>query len=131
MPKDYICEQCDYTISLGWYHYHELKDGYGARTKFACGKCGVTHYVEHALPDSGRSDRYLYLPERSVMSKHGMSAPPGPPRISNDKFAGFDTFLCPVCEQEGTVITEGMLEGALPFCPVCQEEMALLTEWVT
>ena len=130
MPRDYICRKCDYTISVGWYHYHELKDGYGARTKFACGGCGTTHYVEHADCTSGIPDRYLYLRKRSKYSmEHRMSVAGAVPEVSADLFSGFDDFVCPVCQRKGSVITEQSVNERLPVCPLCEDEMAYLTSW--
>ena len=132
MPKDFICKPCGYTISVGWYHYHEFKEGYGARTKFACGQCGICHYVEHADRTSSIPDRYLYLRERSGLSeKHPASQPPGPAEVSSDLFTSFDSFVCPVCQSRGKVITEQAVKEHLPACPLCKEEMALLTEWTS
>jgi hypothetical protein len=132
MPSDYICKSCKYTMSLGWYHYHGLKDGYGARTMFACAACGVTHYVEHAAPGDITRDRYLYQRERSSVSDEGSTArQPGPPRVSNDLFEGFSAFVCPVCESVGTVILEQNIDDSLPRCCLCEQEMDLLTKWVS
>lgn len=132
MPKDFICRKCDYTISVGWYHYHEFKDGYGARTKFACGACGITHYVEHADRTSSIPDRYLYLRERCKFSKeHCMSLAGVAPEVSADLFSGFDDFVCPVCQRKGSVITEQSVKDQLPACPLCEEKMDLLTEWTS
>lgn len=132
MPKDFICRPCGYTISLGWYHYHELKDGYGARTRFACGHCGVTHQVEHADRTSSTPDRYLYHRARSVLSeKYQISEGPGPAEVSTDTFTTFESFVCPVCQTKGKVITEQAIKDHLPTCPLCEEDMDLLTEWIS
>ena len=132
MPKDYTCKSCDYTISLGWYHYHELQEGYGARTTFACGHCGITHHIEHAAPLSKLPDRYLYLKSRSSLDYKSMTSQlPSQPKVSNDIFTGFDSFKCPVCHKQGEVITGQSTKTDLPKCPLCKETMALITEWIT
>ncbi len=131
MPQDLICRKCNFTMSVGWYHYHDFSSGYGSRTAFACGKCGVTHYVEHAVTE-GTLDRYLYHEKRSCLwEKNQASMPPGKPKESSDQFTGFDNFVCPICSDKGNVITAEKLQSGTPKCPVCGEPLEDLGFWVT
>ena len=131
MPQDLICRACNYTVSVGWYHYHDIKNGYGARTAFVCAACGVTHYVEHSI-EKGTPDRYLYHKSRSLLWKErGVSMPPGEPEISNDVFTGFENFVCPSCKTKGKVLTEDMLKMNPVICCLCGNKMEELVFWVT
>ncbi len=131
MPQDLICRKCDYTMSIGWYHYHDLSSGYWARTAFACGKCGITHYVEHAT-DEDKQDRYLYHDERSTWSEDmDVSMPPDGLRESTDLFTCFEDFTCPGCRARGSVITTETLEIGVPDCPLCGSKLEELGFWMT
>ncbi len=130
MPQTLTCRTCDYGITLGWFHYHDMSSGYGSQTGFACGNCGVTHYVEHAIGED-KPDRYLYHRERSDMATGDMAEEMPEPRISNDEFASFDDFVCPVCKAKGNVLTEESLEDGLPDCPLCGEPFEHAGFWIT
>ena len=130
MPQDLICRDCDYTVSIGWYHYADAANGYGARTAFACAQCGVTHYVEHAVVDSN-PDRYLYHARRSSLWKErNASMPPGDVEKSDDRFEGFESFSCPACGGKGRVITAETLKSGPPPCCLCGKRMEELAFWV-
>lgn len=53
MPIDLKCNDCDLRLSVGWYHYHGIHDGYTGRTLLACRACGEQHAIEHAMRDRG------------------------------------------------------------------------------
>jgi hypothetical protein len=53
MPSEFKCSACDLRLSVGWYHYHRIQDGYSGRTLLACRACGGQHAVEHAMRDRG------------------------------------------------------------------------------
>jgi ribosomal protein L7/L12 len=53
MPSDFHCNHCDLRFSVGWFHYHDFRSGYGAQTLLVCTQCGVQHSLEIALEDRG------------------------------------------------------------------------------
>jgi hypothetical protein len=53
MPVDFKCGACDLRLSVGWYHYHGMHDGYSGRTLLVCRACGGQHAIEHAVRDRG------------------------------------------------------------------------------
>jgi hypothetical protein len=52
MPTVYSCSNCNYKISLGWFHYHDFSSGYGSQTLLVCTACGTSYAIHIALsPD--------------------------------------------------------------------------------
>ena len=52
MPTVYSCSNCNYKVSLGWFHYHDFSSGYGSQTLLVCIACGTPHTIHIALsPD--------------------------------------------------------------------------------
>jgi hypothetical protein len=131
MPQDLVCRKCDYTMTLGAYHYHGPKNGYWSRTAFACGGCGTTHYVEHSH-DASLKDRYVYHHKRSSLwVERNASMPPGEPTFSTTEFSGFEGFVCPVCQRQGNVITIESLKAKPANCPLCNDPLEELGFWMT
>ncbi len=130
MPTDLACRNCDYALTLGWYHYHDFSSGYGARTAFACANCGATHYVEHAVKE-GLPDRYLYHAARSSIRDDRRGIMPPDKSTIGEPFNGFDRFVCPVCQCRGKILREEDLERGTPSCPQCGEAMEDFGFWLT
>lgn len=50
MPTSYVCSNCNYSVSLGWFHYHDFSSGFGSQTLLLCTECGTQHAIHHAIP---------------------------------------------------------------------------------
>ena len=48
MPIDFACDGCELRFSIGWYHHHSRKSGYGSSTLAVCRECGAQHRIERA-----------------------------------------------------------------------------------
>lgn len=53
MPSKLGCQSCAHEFEVGWFHYHILDTGYGAKTLLVCGACGLPHAVDIALRSRG------------------------------------------------------------------------------
>lgn len=133
MPIDLGCRKCNLSMTLGWYHYHTNDSGYWARTAFACSRCGTTHYIEHAN-DGKENDRCLCHERPSIISDRDASLPPGEPTVYQHPFQGFNSFVCPVCQAVGEVVTfdddKPTNNGPVP-CVSCGKQLDELCFWVS
>jgi ribosomal protein S27E len=50
VPSNHYCASCKVGFAVGWYHYHEERDGFGAETLLVCSGCGTMHSVAHPSP---------------------------------------------------------------------------------
>src|ERR1035437_9151531 len=50
MPQSFYCKACKLGFAVGWYHYHDSPDGYGAETLLVCSACGTMHSIQHPDP---------------------------------------------------------------------------------
>lgn len=55
MPTEYTCSACSLKVTLGWFHAHDVSDGYGASTLLMCGQCGAQHSIRIAIDPEARA----------------------------------------------------------------------------
>ena len=138
MPSDFECQNCHLAFRVGWYHYHRLDSGYGARTLLVCSVCGIQHSIEHPIQKKKEEPKPLVLESFNEPITNAQ-------KLSGTNLLSFDKewknraliesekvkdLLCQHCASVGTLVAECPLFGAP--CPKCGTKIQkALTSWRT
>ncbi|BET65440.1 hypothetical protein ASA1KI_03580 [Opitutales bacterium ASA1] len=137
MPTDYECPNCRLAFSVGWYHYHGVGTGYGARTLLVCSSCGIQHSIEHPVRRS-EEKRPIALESYEDLVVDCKRVIPNGPLFPDRKWArrvsieneDLAHLSCQSCGSAGTLRKDWPIVGAP--CPRCGEKISkAIGKWMT
>jgi len=160
MPNSFYCKACKLGFAVGWFHYHECPDGYGAETLLVCSACGTMHTIQHpafvSIPvlgglfhKSGKSDKtdrllaqdgplFANSPEDPILGhlKEWRDCQTSHDLCPKSKYKYMQDFIdlapvkCHHCKRPFTLVKEWANQNVR--CPGCgKPELSARDSWIT
>jgi hypothetical protein len=137
MPSNFYCNACKLRFSVGWFHYHDSSDGYGAETLLVCSACGTMHTVQHPTPVFRPILWGLFQKRVASEKKDRLMAQESPlfAEVTDDSILGItgegreckiSHELCPPSKHD---YMKGFIDLAPVECHYCQRKATLVKEW--